>query len=104
MHGAVMRLEGSLLKKTGLAWEKRKCSVENFRFNYLSRHTSSKSLDLVDVERVDVVSEDRLEFAIHMRARGSKSRSFRALSKQEFKSWTIGLQQYVAMAQAFYDL
>jgi len=51
-----------------------------------------------------IVAEDRLEFAIHMRSRSGKSRSFRALSKHEFKSWTLGLQQYVSMAQAYYAM
>jgi len=104
MHGAVMRLEGRLLKQSGLGWQQRKCNVDNFRFKYLSRHGDSKSLDLVEVDRVAIVSEDRLEFTLHTRSRSGKNRTFRALTKQEFKSWTLGLQQYVHMAQAYYDM
>ena len=51
-----------------------------------------------------IVSEDRLEFAIHMRARSGKHRTFRCLKKEDFKSWTVGLQQYVTMAQAYYAM
>ena len=54
--------------------------------------------DLVEVDRVAIVSEDRLEFTLHTRSRSGKNRTFRALTKQEFKSWTLGLQQYVHMA------
>ena len=101
MHGAVMRLEGKLLKQSGLGWQQRNCTVDNFRFNYLSRHGESKSIgerraticfvlvarhpvcacpvlaDLTEVGRVDIVSQDRLEFTIHMRAGRGKHRSFR---------------------------
>ena len=104
MHGAVMRLEGRLLKQSGLGWQQRQAQVDSFRFRYLSRHGDSKSLDLVEVESVAIVSEDRLEFVLHMRGRSGKSRTFRALNKQEFKSWTLGLQQYVRLAQAYYAM
>ena len=87
-----------------LGWQQRQAQVDSFRFRYLSRHGDSKSLDLVEVERVAIVSEDRLEFVLHMRGRSGKSRTFRALNKQEFKSWTLGLQQYVRLAQAYYAM
>ena len=56
------------------------------------------------MDRVAVVSEDRLEFAIHMRARGNKDRTFRCLKREDFRSWTLGLQQYVNMAKAYYSM
>ena len=106
MHGAVMRMEGRLLKQSGApwGWQQRAARVDGFRFQYHARNGDWKSIDLAEVERVAIVSEERLEFAIHARARGGKVRAFRALNKQDFKSWTLGLRQYVTMAQAYYAM
>ena len=58
--------------------------------------------DLVEVDRVATVSDDRLEFAIW--TRGGKHHTFRASSRDQFVAWTGGLQQYVVLAQAYYAL
>ena len=67
-------------------------------------HTRHARADLAEVDRVVIVSEDRLEFAIHMRAQSGKHRTFRCTRKEDYKSWTVGLQQYVGMAQAYYAM
>jgi hypothetical protein len=54
------------------------------------------------VERIAIVSEDSLAFALWTRS--GKHHTFRALSRSQFNHWTRNLQQYVAMAHAFYTL
>ena len=57
MHSAVMRLDGRLLKQHGLSWQSRAVHVDNLQFKYTSRHGDSKSIDLVEVAKLVIVSE-----------------------------------------------
>ena len=61
-----------------------------------------KAIDLVDVDRLTIVSEDRFEFSIW--ARSGKHHTFRATSREQFSTWTLGVPRYVSMAQAYYAL
>lgn len=44
IYGAALRLEGQLLKQSGLGWEwqERAAHVDNFKFQYDSRHGDAK--------------------------------------------------------------
>lgn len=102
IHGAVMQLDGRLLKQSGLSWQPRAVKVDNLQFKYASKHGDTKSIDLVEVDRLAIVSEDRFEFAIYKRS--GVHHTFRAATRDQFVSWTSGLQSYVEMAQAYYTL
>ena len=69
---------------------------------YASKNGDTKSIDLVEVDRLAIVSDDRFEFAIYKRS--GVHHTFRAATREQFVSWTGGLQSYVAMAQAYYTL
>ena len=70
------------------------------QFKYASKHGDTKSIDLVEVDRLVIVSDDRFEFAIYKRS--GVHHTFRAASREQFASWYSGLQSYIAMAQAYY--
>ena len=97
-----MQLKDRLLKLSGLVWQMRSVHVDDFKFMYTSRQGETKSIDLVDIDRLSVVSEDRFEFAIW--ARSGKHHTFRATSREQFLNWTRGVPRYVGMACAYYAL
>ena len=47
-------------------------------------------------------SQERREFALC--TRNGRSYTFRAEVKESFDMWTIGLQQFMSMARAYYAL
>jgi len=102
LDGAVPRLDGILLKQSGFVYQQRAVRVDNLQFKYASRHGDLKSIDLVEVERLAIVSEESLAFVIW--TRGGKHHTFRALNRGQFVHWTGGLSQYIAMAHAYYTL
>jgi len=102
--GVARRLEGTLLKFSGLGWQKRNVYVSTLHFRYSSRQSDVyKSVDLADRCELLILSSDRFEFALSLRG-GAKEIRFRAQSRESFERWTSGLSRYLGMAQAYYTL
>ena len=74
--------------------------VDDLQLKYANRAGDTRSIDLAQVETMTVVRADRWEFALHTRS--GREYVFRAGSKEAYAAWWEGLQQYHAMARAYY--
>ncbi|KOO22204.1 hypothetical protein Ctob_002310, partial [Chrysochromulina tobinii] len=102
--GVARRLEGTLLKLSGIVYQQRNVYVSQLHFRYSSRQSDVyKAVDLADRCELLILSNDRFEFALSLRG-GAKEIKFRAQSRESFDRWTSGLARYLSMAQAYYTL
>ena len=102
LQGAVKQLKGKLWKKARQLpqFHERTVWVDDLQLKYANRAGDTRSIDLAQVETMTVVRADRWEFALHTRS--GREYVFRAGSKEAYAAWWEGLQQYHAMARAYY--
>ena len=104
LTGAVRRLEGKLWKKSSQfpKFQERNVWVDDLQLKYATRSGDPKTIDLAQIDRIAILSEERREFALC--TRNGRSYTFRAEVKESFDNWTMGLQQFMGMARAYYAL
>ena len=102
LQGAVKQLKGKLWKKARQLpqFHERTVWVDDLQLKYANRAGDTRSIALAQVETMTVVRADRWEFALHTRS--GREYVFRAGSKEAYAAWWEGLQQYHAMARAYY--
>ena len=102
--GAVRRLEGRLWKKSSQfpKFQERQVWVDDLQLKYSMRTGDQKTIDLAQIDRIAIHSEERREFALC--TRNGRSYTFRADTKENFAMWTTGLEQFMGMARAYYAL
>ena len=102
--GAVRRLEGRLWKKSSQfpKFTERWVSVDDLQLRYAMRTGDPKTIDLAQIDRIVIHSEEQREFALC--TRNGRSYTFRAETKDSLEMWTTGLQQFMGMARAYYAL